>query len=67
MKTDDNGRMSDNLKKAMNLINLMKQNKELGLTAREVVHFLERQAEVGWNSGREYLVEWNHGKGDDIW
>ena len=67
MKTDDNGGMTDNSKKAMNLIDLMKQYKEIALTAREVVHFLGRQAEVHWNGGREDFVEWNERKGNDIY
>ena len=46
VKTDDNGGMSDNLKKAVNLINLMKQYKELALTVRKVVHFFRCQAKV---------------------
>ena len=45
----------------------MKQYKELALTGREVVYFLRRQAEVEWNSGRKYLVEWNERKGDAIY
>ena len=53
VKTDDNGGMSDNSEKAMNSINLMKQYKELALTARKVVHLFVRQAEVDWNRGRE--------------
>ena len=57
VKTDDNGGMSDNSTKAINVINLMKQYKELALTARKVVHFLGRQAEVHWNHGREDLIE----------
>ena len=57
VKTDDNGGMSDNSKKDMNSINLMQQYKELGLTTREVVLFLGRQAEVDCNHVREDFVE----------
>ena len=53
VETNDNGGMSDNSKKAMNLTRLMKQYKELALTAREVVHLFGRQAEADWNRGRE--------------
>ena len=66
MKTDDNRALSDNSKKAMILINLMKQHKELALKARKMVHFFGRQAEVGWSSGCKDLVEWNERKVDDI-
>ena len=66
VKIDDNGGICDNSKKAIDLINLIKQCKELALTAREVVHFLRRQGEVDWNHGREDLIEWNERKGDDI-
>ena len=66
-KTHDNGGMSDNSKKAMDLINLMKQYKELALTTREVVHFFGRQAEVDSNQGREDLIELNERKGNDIY
>ena len=57
VKTNDNGGMSDNSKKAMDSINLTRQYKELALTGREVVHFFGRQAKVEWNHGREDLVE----------
>ena len=66
VETDDNRGMSDNSKKAMNLTRLMKQYKELALTAREVVHLFVRQVEGDWNRKGRDLVEWNEKKGDDI-
>ena len=54
-------------KKAMHLINLIKQCKELASTARGAGKFLGRKAVTTWELGEEDLSEWSERKGDDLY
>ena len=46
-------------KKAILLIKLIKQYKELALTARDAGKFLGRRAVTTWDNGEEDLSEWS--------
>ena len=46
-------------KKAMQFIKLIKQYKEVALTARDAGKFLGRRAVTRWKNGEEDLSEWS--------
>ena len=54
-------------KKAMHLINSIKQYKELASTARGAGKFLGRKAVTTLELGEEDLSEWSERKGDDLY
>ena len=58
--------MDANSRKAIQIIELMKQYRELALTARDAGKFLGRRAEISWETGNENLVEWSERKGDGM-
>ena len=53
--------------RAMRLIELIRQYRELALTARDAGEFLGRRAEVSWEQEEEDLVEWNEWKEDGLY
>ena len=54
-------------KKPMQFIELIKQYKELTLTARDAGKFLGRRAVVLWENGEEDLSEWSERRGDGLY
>ena len=53
-----------NSKKAMHLINLIKQYQELTLTVRDVGEFLGRRVKVTLEHGKRELRDWSEREGD---
>ena len=53
--------------KAMHFIELIKQYKELALTARDAGKFLGRRAVTMWKNGEEDLSEWSERRGDGLY
>ena len=51
----------------MHFIKLIKQYKELALTARDAGKFLGRRAVTMWESGEEDLSEWSERRGDGLY
>ena len=60
----ENVEMDVKSRKAMRLIKIIKQCRELALTAQDVGEFLGGRAEVSWEHGEEDLREWSKRKGD---
>ena len=54
-------------KKAMHFIKLIKQYKELALTARDARKFHGRRAVTMWENGEEDLSEWSEQTGDTLY
>ena len=54
-------------KKAMHLINLIRQCQELALTMRAAGEFLRRRAEITWKHGQGELSERSERKGDVLY
>ena len=54
-------------KKAMHFIELIKQYKELALTARDAGKFLGRRAVTMWENGEEDLSERSEQRGDSLY
>ena len=59
--------MSAKSKKAMHFIKLIKQYKELALTARDAGKFLGRRAVTIWENGEEDLSERSKQRGDRLY
>ena len=59
--------MDAKLKKAMHFIKLIKQYKELALTARDAGKFLGRRAVTLWENGEEDLSERSEQRGDNLY
>ena len=51
----------------MHFIKLIKQYKELALTARDTGKLIERRVVTTWKHGGEDLSEWSERKGDDLY
>ena len=63
-ETVENVEMDAKSRKAMHLINIIKQKyRELTLTARDAGEFLGRWEEINWENGEEDLVEWSERNG----
>ena len=60
-------KMNAKSKKAMHFIKLIKQYKELALTARDSGKFLGRRAVTMWENGEEDLSEWSERRGDGLY
>ena len=54
-------------KKRCILLKLIKQYKELALTARDASKFLGRRAVTMWENGEEDLSEWSERRGDGLY
>ena len=59
--------MNAKQKKTMHFIKLIKQYKELALTARDARKFLGRRAVTMWENGEEDLSEWSERRGDGLY
>ena len=59
--------MNAKSKKAMHFIELIKQYKELALTARDAGKFLGRRAVTMWENGEEDLSERSEHRGDGLY
>ena len=59
--------MSAKTKKAMVLINLIKDYRELALTARDCGEFFGNMMGIDWELGDGDRSEWDQRKGDDIY
>ena len=51
----------------MHFIKLIKQYKEVALTARDASKFLGRRAVTMWENGEEDLSEWSERRGDGLY